>query len=64
MLEERDEGFTLTEEIVEQPQEREERPTSIDMTNRQISRGDVQTIVPQGESSQEQAQVQREPKIR
>jgi len=63
MLKERDEGFTLTEEIVEQPQEWEERPTSIDVTDRQISIGDVQTIIPQEERSQEQVQVQREPKI-
>jgi hypothetical protein len=63
MLEERDEGFTLTGEIVEQPQEKEEGPTSIDVTDRQISIGEVQAIVPQEERLQEQVQVQQEPKI-
>ncbi|MGH9994686.1 MAG: hypothetical protein ACRD4J_05550 [Nitrososphaeraceae archaeon] len=35
MLEERDEGFTLTAEMVEQPGEREDGPTSIDVTDEQ-----------------------------
>jgi hypothetical protein len=62
MLEERDEGFISTEKIVEQPVEREEGPTSIDLTDRQISIGDAPAIVPQ-EQLQEQEQVQEKPKI-
>jgi hypothetical protein len=33
MLEERDEGFTLIAEMVEQPGEREDGPTSIDVSD-------------------------------
>jgi chromosome segregation ATPase len=63
MLEERDEGFSLTAEMVEQPGEREDGPTSIDVTDKQISIGEVPVAVPQEEKLQEQVQVQQEPKI-
>jgi hypothetical protein len=63
MLEERDEGFTLTAEMVEQPGEREDGPTSIDVTDKQISIGEVPVTVPQEEKPQGQGQVQQEPKI-
>jgi hypothetical protein len=49
MLEERDERFTSTGEIVEQPGEREEGPTSTDVTDKQISIGEAPAIVPQEE---------------
>ena len=63
MLEERDEGFTSTGEMLEQPREREEGLTSIDVTDKQISIGEAPTIVPQEEQLQGQVQVQQEPKI-
>jgi hypothetical protein len=64
MLEERDEGFSSNKEMVEQPKEREEGPTSIDVTDKQISIEEVPVAVPQEESLQEQVQIQQEPKIR
>jgi hypothetical protein len=65
MLEERDVRFTSTGEMVEQPGEREEGPTSTDVTDKQISIGEAPAIVPQEERPQEQVQVQvqQEPKI-
>jgi archaellum component FlaC len=63
MLEERDEGSTSTAKMVEQPGEREDGPTSIDIANKQISLGEVSVAVPQEEKLQEEEQVQQEPKI-
>jgi hypothetical protein len=63
MLEERDEGFISTREIVDQPGEREDGPTSIDVADREISIGEVPVAVSQEEKLQEQVQVQQELKI-
>jgi chromosome segregation ATPase len=63
MLEERNEGFISTGEMVEQPGEREEGPTSIDVADKEISIGEVPVAVSQEEKLQEQVQVQQELKI-
>lgn len=63
MLEEIDEEFTSSGEMVEQPMKKEEEPTSVDVTDKQISIGEAPAVVPQEERSQEQVQVQQEPKI-
>jgi chromosome segregation ATPase len=63
MLEERNEGFISTGEMVEQPGEREDGPTSIDVTDKEISIGEVPVAVSQEEKLQEQVQVQQELKI-
>jgi chromosome segregation ATPase len=63
MLEERNEGFISTGEMVEQPGEREEGPTSIDVADKEISIGEVPVAVSQEEKLQEQEQVQQELKI-
>jgi hypothetical protein len=63
MLGERDEGFISTGEMVEQPEEREEGATSIDVADKQISIEEVPVAVPQEEKLPEQVQVQQEPKI-
>jgi hypothetical protein len=63
MLEERNEGFISTGEMVEQPGEREDGPTSIDVTDKEISIGEVPVAVSQEEKLQEQEQVQQELKI-
>lgn len=54
MLEEREEGPIMTAEMGMQPEEREEGPTSIDVTDKQISIGEAPAIVPQEEKLQEQ----------
>jgi len=57
----------ITGEIDTKPVEREEGPTSIDVTDKQISIGEATVIVPQEEKSQEQnigiEQVQEESRI-
>jgi chromosome segregation ATPase len=63
MFEERDEGFISTGEMVEQPGEREDGPTSIDVADKEISIGEVPVAVSQEEKLQEQVQVQQELKI-
>jgi hypothetical protein len=63
MLEERDEGFISTGEMVEQPGEREDGPTSIDVADKQISIGEVPVAVSKEEKLQQEEQVQQEPKI-
>jgi hypothetical protein len=63
MLEERNEGFISTGEMVEQPGEREDGPTSIDVADKEISIGEVPVAVSQEEKLQEQVQVQQELKI-
>jgi hypothetical protein len=63
MLEERDEGFISTGEIVDQPGEREDGPTSIDVADRQILIGEVPVAVLQEEKLQGQVEVKQEPKI-
>jgi citrate synthase len=56
MLEERDEGFSLTGEMVEQPKEREEGPTVNEVSDRRVSIGEAPAIVLQEERPQEQEQ--------
>ncbi|MPZ08152.1 MAG: hypothetical protein GEU26_17345 [Nitrososphaeraceae archaeon] len=63
MLEERNEGFISTGEMVQQPGEREDGPTSIDVADKEISIGEVPVAVSQEEKLQEQVQVQQELKI-
>jgi chromosome segregation ATPase len=63
MLEERNEGFISTGEMVQQPGEREDGPTSIDVADKEISIGEVPVAVSQEEKLQEQEQVQQELKI-
>jgi len=63
MFEESDEVFTSTAEMVEQPGEREDGLTSIDVADKQISIGGVPVAVSQEEKLQEQVQVQQELKI-
>jgi len=63
MLEERNEGFISTGEMVEQPGEREDGPTSIDVADKEISIGELPVAVSQEEKLQEQVQVQQELKI-
>jgi hypothetical protein len=63
MLEERDQVFDSIGEMVEQPKEREEGPTSIDVTEKRISIGEAPAIVPQEERPQDQVQVYQELKI-
>jgi hypothetical protein len=59
VLEEIDDQFTSTGKMVEQPGEREEGPTSTDVTDKQISIGEAPGVIPQEEKLQEQ----KEPRI-
>jgi hypothetical protein len=64
VLEEIDDELTSIRKMVEQPGEREDGPTSVNVEDKEISIGEVPIAVPQEEKLQEQVQVQREkPKI-
>ena len=64
MLEEIEEGFTPSEEMIEHPEEREEGPTLTEVSDRRVSIEEA-AIVSQEEKPQEQEQEreQQEPKI-